>query len=392
MRVLDITSFFSDVCGGIKTYYREKARVLPMLGVECHFVVPGVVTSTEPWEAGTLHRIAGPPMFGSPFYRRFPTGDTIRELVTDIQPDVIELGSHYLLPSMVRRVLSYCRSRPVLVGFYHADFPETYVEPAFRWLGPLRRGPVSLAWSLVRTRHRGYDATLVASRHVQERLERHGVSRVHCVGLGVDVETFHPQARDPAFTSAMGVEPGTILLGYSGRLSSDKGFSVMLAAMDELHRHTRAHMVVAGDGPKRAELETFASTRPWIHVLGYLPDVRAVARMLASVDVILAPGPNESFSLSTAEALACGTPVIGADQRGNAELVLSSGGGTIFASGRASALVDATQTVLRMSSQHRHELGERGRAHIVATSTWEHVFSRMHGIYAGLIRTRPMAA
>ena len=50
MRVVDVTSFFSDTCGGIKTYYREKARWLPRLGFECHFVVPGRQAGQEPLE------------------------------------------------------------------------------------------------------------------------------------------------------------------------------------------------------------------------------------------------------------------------------------------------------------------------------------------------------
>ena len=65
MRVLDITSAYSSSCGGIKRYYREKARALPRLGVECHFVVPGDARTTEPFGDATLHRLPGPPMPGN---------------------------------------------------------------------------------------------------------------------------------------------------------------------------------------------------------------------------------------------------------------------------------------------------------------------------------------
>jgi hypothetical protein len=71
MRVLDITSAFSSSCGGIKRYYQEKARALPRLGVECHFVVPGAVRSTVPFGGGTMHRLPGPTMPGNPAYRLF---------------------------------------------------------------------------------------------------------------------------------------------------------------------------------------------------------------------------------------------------------------------------------------------------------------------------------
>ena len=71
MRVVDITSFFSDACGGIKTYYREKARFLPPLGIDCHFVVPGRAATEEPFGQAILHRLPGPPLPGNAHYRLF---------------------------------------------------------------------------------------------------------------------------------------------------------------------------------------------------------------------------------------------------------------------------------------------------------------------------------
>src|SRR4029077_3603530 len=48
VRLVDITSFFPTSCGGIKRYYREKARVLPRRGIEGHFFAPGPRLAEEP--------------------------------------------------------------------------------------------------------------------------------------------------------------------------------------------------------------------------------------------------------------------------------------------------------------------------------------------------------
>jgi len=106
-----------------------------------------------------------------------------------------------------------------------------------------------------------------------------------------------------------------------------------------------------------------------------------VAALLASADVALAPGEHESFSLATAEALACATPVVGADRGGNAELIDLSGGGITFPAGRAETLAAGTVGMLALPAHTRRELGEAGRAHITRALTWDHVATRLCQVY-----------
>ena len=68
-------------------------------------------------------------------------------------------------------------------------------------------------------------------------------------------------------------------------------------------------LVVAGDGSRRAALAYRAARLP-VRFAGHIADRAAVAALLASADVVLAPGPVETFGLAALEALACGTPVV----------------------------------------------------------------------------------
>ncbi len=70
-----------------------------------------------------------------------------------------------------------------------------------------------------------------------------------------------------------------------------------------------AVLVMVGDGPRRTALQRRAAGLP-VTFTGFLPDRRALAAVLASADVVLAPGPVETFGLAGLEALACGTPVV----------------------------------------------------------------------------------
>jgi alpha-1,6-mannosyltransferase len=70
-----------------------------------------------------------------------------------------------------------------------------------------------------------------------------------------------------------------------------------------------AVLVVAGGGPLRARLERQAAGLP-VHFVDFVADRRALATLLATADIALAPGPAETFGLAALEALACGTPVV----------------------------------------------------------------------------------
>ncbi|MCA9674565.1 MAG: glycosyltransferase, partial [Myxococcales bacterium] len=123
MITLDVGSFFAAGAGGIRTYYAAKARWLPARGVECHFAVPGARAGTVRFGDGWLHRVPGPPL--GAHYRAFGDVPALWRLIRELSPDVVELGSHYVLPQLIAPALR--GQRAAVTGFYHADFPTTYV-------------------------------------------------------------------------------------------------------------------------------------------------------------------------------------------------------------------------------------------------------------------------
>ena len=70
-----------------------------------------------------------------------------------------------------------------------------------------------------------------------------------------------------------------------------------------------AVLVVAGDGPQRRSLQAQARGLP-VRFLRHISDRAVLARLLATADVVIAPGPVETFGLSALEALASGTPAV----------------------------------------------------------------------------------
>ncbi len=378
MRVVDVSSFFTPGGGGgIATYYREKARWLPRAGVDCHFVVPGRRRATRRFGGGVLHEVPGLPIPGGAPYRVFADLGHLTRLVAELEPDVVELASHYVLPDLVARAWSG-RARPALVGFYHSDYPDTYIAPALgRAPCTLREAALGAAWAWVRRQHARYDATLTGSRQVAAKLAERGVARVAWVGLGIDPDRFRPAGGER--------EPGPPRLLYVGRLAREKGYPTLLAAMPEIHRRTGAVLDVIGigrlSGGRGAPPDLPAGA---VRELGRATEVE-VAHHMARVDALVAPGPFESFSLAAAEAMACGLPVVGADRGGNAELVGASGAGVLFAHDDPAALCEAVCGLLSLSPEDLRGLGRRGRDHATAALTWAQVFGRIHYCYRELL-------
>ncbi len=158
MRVVDVTSFFSAKSGGIKRYYREKAQVLPSRGLDCHFVAPGPAHSEAALGGGTLHTIAGPAVPFSPEYHLFRPGGALGRLLRRLQPDVVEVGSHYFLPAMIEHALAPLGPATTPRWWRRARSPpgwSSWASPTFvglAWVSTWRRS--ALRWPSRRMRRR----------------------------------------------------------------------------------------------------------------------------------------------------------------------------------------------------------------------------------------------
>ena len=125
----------------------------------------------------------------------------------------------------------------------------------------------------------------------------------------MDLELFNPSRHDPSLRARY-AEPGQVLLVHCGRLSQEKRPERSLEALIALRRRgVDAVLVIAGDGPLRARLQEQARGHA-VHFMEFVTERTAVASLLATADVVIAPGPIETFGLAALEALACGTPVV----------------------------------------------------------------------------------
>jgi glycosyltransferase involved in cell wall biosynthesis len=186
------------------------------------------------------------------------------------------------------------------------------------------------------------DAFVVPSEFARERLRELGAplpwERVHVIAPPVRALAGEQEAAAAAAGAGAGDGPreGTYAL-VASRLAPEKGIDVAIDAC----RLAGVPLVVAGDGPQRAELEAHAAeaaARGDVRFAGRVDDAE-LARLRAGASIALVPSRSgETFGLAAAEAMAAALPVVASRAGALGELV---GEQALVPPGDASALAES---------------------------------------------------
>jgi alpha-1,6-mannosyltransferase len=391
LSVLDCNEFWSPSGGGVRRYHLQKMAYFRNAGNVRHvMLMPDAVARTD--QTGPHTFIEHAPAFKFPGnweYRLCPSVDALREVIRRQRPDVIEIGSPYLLPGRIRRALEDLQDsgpRPRLVGFWHADFPVTYVARFFgRFGSAVGRAAEALAWAYARRRYNRMDAVFVPSTFILDRLRARGIRNLHHVPLGVDAATFHPGRRDEARAGDLKAGlPERLTIFFGHRFAEEKGLRTFLKAYPDLCRrlgHEPA-VVFAGTGPDLDLVQAAVKANRHMQYIGFVPDPADMAAWYASCDMGLALSGWETFGLAIVEALACGQILVGANQGAARDHVEKSGAGLVIPVADPGALASAVEKLWL----DRASWPDRSRQAVAYAQelTWEKCFDREVEIYRNL--------
>jgi glycosyltransferase involved in cell wall biosynthesis len=128
-----------------------------------------------------------------------------------------------------------------------------------------------------------------------------------------------------------------------------------LAAALAHQRDERWQLVVAGDGPARAQVDDAfarAGIDARVRYLGTLP-ARRLAEVFAACDLSPWPAVNEAYGMALLEAQAAGVPVVSCATRGVPDVVVDGRTGVLVPYGDDAALGDAVRRLLDDEPQRR---------------------------------------
>ena len=383
LRILDITKFYAPSGGGVKTYLSAKGRWAASRADVDHVVVlpgPRDRRDEDPGTRTRIYRIRGPRIPVSPAYRFLVSTRKVRAVIQAERPDVIEVGSPFLVPWITRRAARGADA--AVLGFYHCDLVGAYAARLMpRRPRSFRTIALALTRRYVAAVYNRFATTVAATPATARRLRDCGVERVAVVPLAVDSELFHPDRRDPGWRDELAVRHDAPILLYAGRLCREKEVDIVMRAVPDLHARYAATTVFIGDGHLRPAIRALARDLPdAVRHLDYQTDPGRLARCLASADIYLAPFSYETFGLSALEAMACGRPVVGSRSLALDDLLGDEEVGRTFVPGDAADLVRAVGATLEAGPD---QLGRHARRR-AAGYTWSRTFDALLRLYRTL--------
>lgn len=369
MHVVDITMFYAAQGGGITTYLHAKAGWLARQHGMRHTILSpnvrrGVATLACPAEPAYpavvgLPGIALPGMHG---YRAVRSIGAAARAIVRLRPGLVEAGDAAQGAWAALRASG--QLQVPAVAFYHSDLHGLAAHSC-------GKAAAAVTARYLRQLYRRFDLVLAPSKIMQAHLHGLGLRGVVHQPLGVDCAVFHPGRRDAALRAQLGLAAGTRLLVYAGRFTPQKKLPLLTAAVQRLGQPYHLLLIGGAATPLRSAQ---------ISVLPFHANQRALARLLASCDLMVHPGDQETFGLAAIEAMACGVPVLGTGG-GVAELI-DAATGLVAPPDSVDGLCQGVEALFQ---QDLAVLGQHARAKARALYDWNYILPQLAGRYAALL-------
>jgi D-inositol-3-phosphate glycosyltransferase len=221
--------------------------------------------------------------------------------------------------------------------------------------------------------------------------------RIRIIPCGFDKAEFWPITR-PLARRTLGYRGDEKLLLNIGRLVPRKGVDNAIRGLGCLRRRygVEARLVVVGGNsdlpdadatPEIGRLRALAQEEGvGSHVVFTGRRSREFLKLYYSAaDVFVTTPWYEPFGITPLEAMACGTPVVGADVGGIRFSVVDGLTGALVPPNDPGALADRLATMLRDQDRLK-ELGRNGIKRVHAQFTWQKVTRAIAGLYEDVAR------
>lgn len=177
------------------------------------------------------------------------------------------------------------------------------------------------------------DSLVLVGEAMRHELPDFVLSKKNVVSIrnGLDIERVKEMAKSDLApkTNVFFKSHEPLIIGV-GRLSPEKGFGNLLMAFAKIKENfSTAGLVLAGDGPERARLESMAielGLSDDVFFLGYVENIPA---LMAKSSILVMPSLSEGLPITLLEALSLKVPVV-ASPVGEIPVLLEGGVGVLL--------------------------------------------------------------
>jgi glycosyltransferase involved in cell wall biosynthesis len=273
-------------------------------------------------------------------------------------------------------------------------WPMKLVTTLHGWVHNTRRTPVYYWIDRACLPH--YDQVICVSDDLHDRCLQLGLDAERCVLIenGIDTAEFSRHMSRQEAKSRLHVPPTRAIIGAVGRLSSEKGFDVLLHSVDQLLADgLDVELWILGEGNERHNLENLIARlgrQDRVHLLGFRQDLREYYQ---AMDVFALSSYREGLPNVVLEAMAFAVPVVATRIAGLPKVIAHGKNGLLVDPGDPEALKRCLGQVLRCDGL-QDQLGREGRKTVEERFSFQARMDRIRCLYAQLLsreHRRPQA-
>ena len=295
---------------------------------------------------------------------------------------------------VLSQLVKCCRGRKVAIWHGHdyksnalglavnRFWPMKLVTTVHGWVQHTWRTPLYYAIDKACLRH--YDQVICVSEDLFQTCRNLGIpsNRCHQIENAIDIDEFR-RPSGPVSASVQSDRP--LVIGAMGRLSEEKGFGLLIRAVDELLSEGRSlELLIAGDGHLRASLQGL------IGELGRNAEIRLVGQVedpkeyFLGLDVFVLSSLREGLPNVLLESMALGVPVIATRVAGIPRLIEHDQHGWLIEPGTVAALVGGVRHWATLDDYGRR-WAARARERVEQSFSFHRRMERVVAVYDELL-------
>jgi len=305
---------------------------------------------------------------------------------------------------VVSSLLDVCRREKVDIWHGH-DYKSNAIGLLLKRFWPMRLvttvhgwgvhgGRTPLYYAIDRATLKHYEAVVGVSADIFDRCLECGVrpNRCHMIANAIDTRQFARTRSRAEAKEHLGIPPHRLLIGAIGRLSAEKGFDLLIRAVDQLlESGFDVELWIVGEGDRREQLADIIRDRKRVdrvRLTGFQPETIPIYE---AMDVFVLSSLREGLPNVVLEAMAMGVPVVATRIAGIPSLVDHGQNGLIIAPDSVDAITDALSTLLP-DEWLRDQLARGGRLTIEEGYSFEARMEKFRALYDRLLGVEPPPA
>lgn len=187
------------------------------------------------------------------------------------------------------------------------------------------------------------DRVVCITSAMREGLAARGVANLSILQNGVDLDQFRPSDPDEGLRRRLGIPADSPVLFHASTLKQVKRPLDLVAAFEILsERMPECRLLIVGDGPRRAEIESMCQRKGLadkLHMAGWT-QYHQMPAYYSLADIVVMPSEMEGQSRVYLEAQACGKLLVASDIPAARSVVEHGRSGLLFRKGDPRDLAD----------------------------------------------------